>query len=191
MISTHKQTIVDRMEGTNNGAEWYALRILHNKRTAVCAIADKGEVEHYTPTRLTERVVAGRTIRTERPLLGSLLFVRCTTDYIDHLRRLSNDNICPYCEPGSSKPKAIPEEQMEAFRFVVRTACREIELLPTDIALGERVRITDGPFRGVEGHIHRIHGTKRLVVAIDNVAVVATTYIPRQYIEKITPARES
>ena len=150
--------------------EWYALRILHNKSSEVCSIALRDNIEHFTPMRTTERVVDGRTVVSMRPIMPSLLFVRCTI---------------AYCTPGTSKPQPIPDSEMELFRFVTRTASREIELLPNDVELGDRVRITGGIFSGVEGYIHRIHGTKRLVVAIEGISVVATTYIPKQYIQKI------
>lgn len=165
--------------------EWYALRILHNKSSEVCSIAQRDNIEHFTPMRTTERVVDGRTVVSMRPIMPSLLFVRCTTEYISLLATRTNSNVIAYCTPGTSKPQPIPDSEMELFRFVTRTASREIELLPNDVELGDRVRITGGIFSGVEGYIHRIHGTKRLVVAIEGISVVATTYIPKQYIQKI------
>lgn len=50
---------------------------------------------------------------------------------------------------------------------------------------GERVRVIDGRFKGLEGEIKRINGDHRLIVSIDGVCVVATTYIPRCFLEKI------
>ena len=50
---------------------------------------------------------------------------------------------------------------------------------------GERVRVIDGRFKGLEGEIKRINGDHRLIVSIDGVCAVATTYIPRCFLEKI------
>jgi len=40
-------------------------------------------------------------------------------------------------------------------------------------------------FRGAEGYIARIRNAKRLIVAIEGVAAVATSYIPKDFMEKI------
>lgn len=148
-------------------------------------LAHNDNIEHFTPMRATEHVAEGRTIITEHPIMPSLLFVKCSTEYIAQLSARTNANVRAYCSPGTSTPQPIPDHEMDLFRFVTRTASRELELLDSNIELGDRVRITGGVFRGVEGYIRRIHGTKRLVVAIEGVTVVATTFIPKEYIEKI------
>ena len=45
--------------------------------------------------------------------------------------------------------------------------------------------VTDGPFKGAEGCIHRIKGNRRLIVAIQGVCAVATAYIPQCFLRKI------
>jgi TonB-dependent SusC/RagA subfamily outer membrane receptor len=50
---------------------------------------------------------------------------------------------------------------------------------------GERVRVIDGRFKGLEGEIKRINGDHRLIVTIEGICAVATTYIPRCFLEKI------
>lgn len=165
--------------------DWYAIRAFHNKASVICALADKDGKEWYTPIREVEEVRDGLLhIRRER-LMPSLIFIRAERGYLDKLKQLSGDNIYLYCEPGTNSPLAIPHAEMEMFRFVARTAVREAECIDEKLAQGERVRITGGIFAGAEGYIRRIHGTKRFVVSIEGVAAIATTYIPRQYIEKI------
>lgn len=45
--------------------------------------------------------------------------------------------------------------------------------------------MTDGPFKGAEGHIKRIKKDRRVVVAIGGVVAVAITYIHPKFLEKI------
>ena len=45
--------------------------------------------------------------------------------------------------------------------------------------------VTGGIFKGAEGYIKRIQGNKRLVVSIEGVVAVATSYIPAVYLEKL------
>lgn len=174
-----------RME-KNTEIGWYALRTFHNKASVVCREADKGLVEWYTPTREVEEITDGRVTTHHEVLMPSLIFLRCSSDFLTHLKQLTGDNVLPYCLPGTAQPEVIADSEMEAFRFVTRTASRSLDLVDEASLLNaQRVRITGGLFAGSEGYIRRIHGTKRFVVRIEGIAAIATTYIPRQYIEPI------
>ena len=59
-------------------------------------------------------------------------------------------------------------------------------MIPTELVKGDRVRVTEGVFKGAEGYITRVHGTKRFVVVIEGIAAVATSYIPGKFLEKLT-----
>ncbi len=166
---------------------WYAIRTLHNKASVVRTIAQHEHVECYTPQREVEEVVDGEVRLHRIDIMPSLLFLYTTPSFIGRLRVATNDNILPYSEPGTTKLYAIADAEMERFRFVARTAATTIEPIDgSTLDATARVRITGGIFRGMEGHIKRVHGTKRFVVSIEGVAAIATTYIPKEYIEKIT-----
>lgn len=167
-------------------AKWYAVRTFHNKSSVVRHIAETEGVDYYTPLREIERVVDGRILVEQQSIMPSLLFLHTTHEWIARLKALTEDNILPYCEPGTSKPQAIADSEMELFRFVARTAASTIECIdPSTLHPNDRVRITGGVFQGYEGYIRRVHGTKRFVVAIEGIAAIATTFIPKQYIEKL------
>jgi len=76
---------------------------------------------------------------------------------------------------------------METFIWVTKTGCKSLEAYNIELVKGDRVRVIDGIFKGAEGYVCRVHGTKRFVVKINGVAAVATTYIPRGFLEKIQP----
>ena len=58
-------------------------------------------------------------------------------------------------------------------------------LLANDLKRGDQVRIIKGVFAGVEGELVRIKGHKRVVVHLEGVCSLATTYIPTEYLELI------
>ena len=64
-----------------------------------------------------------------------------------------------------------------------------IFLSPEEVALskGDKVRIKDGVFMGVEGTFMRVKNTRdrRVVVKIDGITAVATASIPSALVEKI------
>jgi transcription antitermination factor NusG len=49
----------------------------------------------------------------------------------------------------------------------------------------DRVRVTKGEFAGIEGELIRIKGHKRVVVRMEGLFSLATSYIPKEYLERI------
>ena len=50
---------------------------------------------------------------------------------------------------------------------------------------GDRVRVTEGLYKGAEGYVKRIRHARKVLVAIQGVAVVALSNIHPQFLEKI------
>lgn len=50
---------------------------------------------------------------------------------------------------------------------------------------GEKVKVTDGLFKGVEGRVARVSGQQRVVVSLSQVGLVATAYIPTAFLQII------
>lgn len=85
------------------------------------------------------------------------------------------------------QPIAIPNRQMQMFMMVSSGDQEGLEYFEDGAfnwKKGERVRVIDGRFKGLEGEIKRINGDHRLIVMIEGICAVATTYIPRCFLEK-------
>jgi transcription antitermination factor NusG len=50
---------------------------------------------------------------------------------------------------------------------------------------GQRVRVINGIYKGAEGYIKKIKSDRKLLVALNGVAVVAVSYIPSAYLESL------
>jgi transcription antitermination factor NusG len=77
---------------------------------------------------------------------------------------------------------------MRNFITVVRNETEQVIYLSNEevnLKKGMKVRITGGPFAGIEGVFMRIKGDKRLVVSISNMFSVATAYIPSCYVQEM------
>jgi transcription antitermination factor NusG len=48
---------------------------------------------------------------------------------------------------------------------------------------GQKVRISEGPFKGVEGRVVRIKKSRRVMVELPGMLAVTTNYIPVQNLE--------
>lgn len=87
-----------------------------------------------------------------------------------------------------SKIAHVSDKQMADFMRVIDSDNEHIlmlENLSFAFRPGEKVRITDGAFAGVEGTLKSIQKHLCVVIPIKNVMAVAITGVPRKYLQKI------
>ncbi len=151
---------------------WFAMKVYYNRVQPLIAECKEAGWEFFAPV----------------DIISSLLFVRCTEQDIKHFSDTHHGQAWLYQDPENRHAAAIPDHEMEVFRFVVTSGRDGLELLGDDrpeYHEGDRVRVTDGPFKGAEGHIKRIKRDRRLVVTIPGIVAVATAYIHPSLLQKI------
>ena len=79
----------------------------------------------------------------------------------------------------------VPYKQMEDFRFLWDFSTNGIEVLNKNLKRGDRVRVIKGPLQGLEGELVRLKGHKRVIIRLEGVASIATSYIPSSFLERI------
>lgn len=177
------------MPSESTAIHWYAIRIFHNKARAIKAQVDKDGLQSYVPMRTVEKNNGCGTVSIEEPVIPSLIFIRADQEYIETIRKDPASYAGVYCYPGTSTPAVIPDREMEMFIFVTTVGSRNLEAIDISLAKGDRIRVTNGIFKGAEGYITRVHNAKRLIVVIEGIAAIATTYVPKDYVEKIVESR--
>ena len=157
-----------------NELHWYAAKVKYNRTLPIREQLAMDRVNHFVPE-----------------IIGSLVFLQTTDEYLSRFEQDNFSRLWLYRDPLTRKPAPIPDREMEVFIFVCSAGKQGLTYLGDDkpeYHQGDRVRVTDGPFKGAEGHIKRIKKDRRLVVSISGVAAVATTYIHPQFLETITDA---
>jgi transcription antitermination factor NusG len=90
----------------------------------------------------------------------------------------------------NKRPCVIPDKQMGMFQMVCSSGADGLEFFADDdmtrYRSGDRVRVLEGPLKGAEGYIKRIRKDRRLLVAIEGFIAVATSFIPPQFLAKVT-----
>lgn len=138
----------------------------------------------------------GPLIFQREPILSSLIFVHTDAQTIvkvgEELKgdpEINNPKGFVYRTADWKQYCIIPDHQMCVFRRVVESGAEGLEFFADDditrFRQGDRVRVKEGPLRGAEGYIRRIHKNRRLLVSIDGVIAVATSYIPPENLEKV------
>ena len=166
---------------------WFALTVFKNLPALVEEFSRKGwetyraftVKEEYTPSGLQHKTV---------PLIPRLLFVKCPINRLVDFKHDNNDWFMYYRAAESSLPGPVKDEEMEMFRLVTSVMNGNLRVIGEDrpeYHVGDKVRVTQGIYKGAEGYIKRIRRSRDLLVCVQGVAVVAISHLPPEYLEKI------
>ena len=172
---------------------WYALKVFYNKVFAVAQELTDAGIEAYVPTETVVVERDGKRRRVRRPVISSLMFFHSSEEQALGVQTMLAERAIVYTHAADTpsqrrRPYAIPEREMEIFRLVTSSGETGLDYFAdADIHYeeGQHVRVIDGPFRGAEGRIQRIRGDRRLLVAIRGICAVATSYIPKQFLQTV------
>lgn len=173
-----------------NRENWFAAKVFNNRISEIEDFISKGGYESYVATHVKAfKLPDGRVKHRKVPLINSLLFFKTSVENAKKLERELFGRMRIYRKASSVADLAvIPDDQMRVFKLATATEADGLEYLGADTAtysVGQQVLVTGGPFEGTVGRIFRIKGDKRLVVTIDGVCAVATSYIPACFLQKI------
>ena len=170
---------------------WYALKVFFNRVFMIEDFLKQQGIKSYIPCGIA--IVSqknGTKKKVRKPVISSLLFFQSTEKQALELQTQLNGRVMLYTEREnySKKPIAISDKEMNTFILVSSSGEKGLEYFGEDkmkFRKGEHVRVIDGAFKGAEGYICRIKGDHRLIVSIQGVCAVATSYIPQCFLQKI------
>jgi len=179
--------------GDGDMVRWYPMRIFHSsakRQRNLQEELDKEEtvVETYVPQSLID-AETGKTA----PTLLNYIFVKITLDNLKELKDVPKYSTLRYVmRPGRddkyhkvSDIAHIPDREMMNFQQVINSLNEQVEYIQNnDFAMrpGQKVKITDGTFKGVEGTLKSIKKHLCVIVALSGIMAVAITGIHRKFI---------
>lgn len=175
-------------ERSDKSQAWFAIRVTYSREMLVKSYLDGIGIENYIPMHTAERTYNGTSRKVWEPLVHNLIFVRTSAG---ELKRIKSESALPIryiMNRETNTPTVIPEREMQDFIAVVATLNEHVEIVPpeaVDLSSGDRVRITDGPFKGIMGVYIRHKGHSKVAVAIRDIATALTAYVPAKFIEKL------
>ncbi len=141
-------------------------------------------------------VQEGPVIYERKPLVTSLIFVRADDAGIHAVDARLKEELQMgrmlgfiYKSADFKKWAVIPDSQMDSFRLLTQHGGNGLSFFTNDLVQfmqGDKVRVIEGPLKGAEGYIKRIKKDRRLLVCVEGVIAVASSYIPERMLEKIT-----
>ena len=168
---------------------WYAIRVTYNRELKVKADLDARGITNFVPMQYRREERHGVMVKRLVPSVHNLIFIQLTPSEMKEYKMSTELPIRYIMNRETHKPITVPTREMENFMKVAGTYDEKLIFLnpnPGDFSQGERVRIIGGMFAGAEGVFVRFKGDRRVVINIEGLVAVATTFVHPSMIEKIT-----
>jgi transcription antitermination factor NusG len=143
---------------------WFVLFVRANQEKKTAQRLLSYEVEHYLPCFRSVRQWKDRRVTLEMPLFPGYVFVRLP--FLERRKVLSLPNVVSLVGSKSS-PSIVSAEEIDSIRRGVEfgNAAPHPKLV-----VGQRVAITSGVLRGMQGILLRSQNNTRVVVAVDSIS---------------------
>ncbi len=173
---------------------WFAIRVTYNRELKVKEDLDSRGITNFVPMQYRREERHGVIVKRLVPSVHNLIFIHITPSQMKEYKMTTELPIRYIMDRETRKPITVPNREMESFIKVAGTYDEKLVYLnpdPGDFSHGERVRIIGGMFAGAEGVFVRVKGDRRVVINVEGLVAVATTFVHPSMIEKITEPDEN
>lgn len=182
--------------------KWYFMRASYGQEMKAKEHLTSQGIEVYCPLRIVTRQEGLRRFQSYESLIRNALFVYSDYDtlrqyvgqpplsFLHFFYRPNIDNDGTPIGTGRT-PIVIPDHQMQQFQLWHKADAVDKIYRPEHYTFkeGDRVYIRQGEFAGFEGQVVRYKGQTRVGTNIEGVGFIATTYIPKSFLEPIEKSK--
>ncbi|MBP5539203.1 MAG: UpxY family transcription antiterminator [Bacteroidales bacterium] len=154
---------------------WYAARTRYGQELKIRDRLVREGVDYFIPT------VTSSGPRKEKAAISNLVFLRASKAEALDMANRGGVRMKYIIDCTTRTLLVVPDKQMEDFRRVFEQA---EEITSEPLALGDRVVVTQGPLKGVEGYVIEFQGKCYVVVSLLE-SVFAKAKVPRTWLAKI------
>lgn len=168
--------------------KWYAIRVTYGRELKFRKLLDEAGFRTFVAMRRKKTVKDGKTVVQTVPAVSNLCFVYSEKPELQ-LFMHSLGEACPahfIWDRATGSPIVVPDKAMEDFMQISLVMSDDVLYLKdiTDkLREGQKVRVIEGPFKGVEGVVVRVKRSRRVVVELPGMFAIATTYVQPQDLE--------
>ncbi len=163
-------------------ARWYALYCKSRHEKKVALQLDEKNITHYLPLKQEVRQWSDRKKKVELPLFKGYVFVYIPASH--QISVLETYGAVAFVKFGG-KMVPIRDEQIDAVRVLEKYGVG-LRQETQSFDVNDRVRVTAGPCKGLEGYLLHKKNASRFVVGIDSLKLMASVEIEREYLENLS-----
>lgn len=168
-----------------NGPNWFAVYTTCRHEKRIAQHMAQREIQHYLPLYRADRKWRdGSRVTLELPLFPSYIFVRIKRS--ERASVLSVPGALALVGGTGGEPAPLPESAIDALRAGLRE--HRVEPHPL-LQVGQRVRICDGAFAGLEGVVIRRKSGCRVVLTLEQIMQSVAVEVDENDLECIASDR--
>jgi transcription antitermination factor NusG len=164
--------------------EWYALQVWSRKESHVAALLRGIGYECFLPTYKVQRQWSDRLKETECPLFPGYLFSRF--DFQSRRGLVMTPGVIQIVGNGRV---ALPVAETEIERLQMAVASEAPRQPWPYLEVGERVRVTWGSLKGLEGILINFKGSHRVVLSVSLLQRSVAVEIDHSWVTAIEPVK--
>jgi transcriptional antiterminator RfaH len=148
-----------------NQPRWYALYTRSRGEKKVYEQLKAFGIHAYLPLKKIQRQWSDRKKWVEVPVISSYIFVYITPDQYKLV--FEAYGVVAYVS-HKGQAVAIPDNEIEAMRRTIENKL-SFSVETDTLKKGEKVTITSGPLKNIEGEVEEIQGKKKLYLRISHI----------------------
>ena len=163
--------------------KWFAIRVTYGRELKFQTLLQNEGWQTFVPMTVRKIEKDGRKETLTVPAISNLCFVRADQQPLYQFFRTMGES-CParfIWDKATREPIVVPDKAMQDF-ITVSKAMLDDTLYLTELGPklreGQKVKVLEGPFAGVEGKVVRIRRSRRILVELPGMLAVAATFIP-------------
>lgn len=161
--------------------KWYALKTKSRAEKKVHEEIQELGVESYMPISRELRQWSDRRKWVEVPMFRSYVFVRTTNQ---HFQKVLEIDGAVHFVKFNNEYAVIQDEQIDLIKKIVDNKIR-FEVTADSFEPGDKVIVTDGPFKGQKGEWIQKKSKYNICITIHQLNMSISLEIPAAYVEKI------
>ena len=146
---------------------WRVIYVASRNEKKVAMQLEEKNIDNYLPLIKTVRQWSDRKKTVELPLLNSYVFVNVVPEEHEEVMRTKCFVNFLRLEGKIAK---VSQEEIDRLKQLIELGYT-IEARPynTKHKAGDKIKVSSGPLKGMEGVITRVHGEKYFEVALENI----------------------
>lgn len=177
--------------------QWFVLRIRYNNDEKAYRALTASAIETFFAQQPVVYEQNGKKIKVERPLCPGILFAHSTEEELQDFMlsrvpqsenvRFYRDKTKPKDDSGKNPPMTVSDKTMSSFIALCKADNENIHKFSkeelSNLQIGSWARVTGGYFKGVEGRIVKVNRRKCILVDVNGICYISTSYIPKPFLE--------
>jgi transcription antitermination factor NusG len=161
---------------------WFALHVKSRSEKIVATIARNKGFDEFLPLYQSRRRWSDRFKSVELPLFPGYVFCRLNPEF--RLPLLTIPGVVSFVGIGRV-PSAIDATEIAAIRAAIGSGL-QAEPHPF-LAVGQRVRLAEGPLAGLEGFLVEVRKQQRIAVSVSLLKRSVAVEIDRHWVRPLDP----